>query len=429
MDYNLSLQQQQTLSQSQIQSLNILSLDSIELDNFLQNEYLENPLLDYTEKFPNIVSHEPIKLYSDTPAPSNLPHSEDASIRQYILNQLDINRYNKSEWALIKYLTNCLDENGYFQFTPEEIALQTGLKPQTIEKCLTVLRGLEPTGIFSSGLTDCLIRQLDSSHQDYEIMKEMITNHMGNMASGKISSISRSLNISTVSVRKCMEHIRSLNPRPLSGFSLTQKDYIIPDIIYTYTDGKWLISLNDNWIENYHINDYYVQMLKTAKDPELVSYFKGKLAHVQFIFSCIEQRRKTLRSIAEEILLLQKDYFLSGGSPRPMLMNNLAAELNIHPSTFSRAIKGKYIQFPGGTVLCRSLFCASIISDAEGSSVSQNEIKLLIQKFIDSENKSKPHSDQTLVRLLQAENITVSRRAIAKYRQELGIGSSMDRKE
>lgn len=438
MEINLTLKQQQSLSQAQIQSLNILSFDSTELNEFLRNEYLENPLLEYTETFPAISDYHSAVSWNnlsstrqetDTSGFSDNLKTDDASLSTYLLHQLDITQYSKAEWNLLKYLIHCLDDNGYFPFSIHEIASQTNVDETIISHCLENLRSLEPVGIFSSGLTDCLIRQLDAKEEGYPYMKAMILHHLDDIAHGRISSISRALHLPTISVRKYMERIQALNPKPLSGYFSPKEVCIIPDIIFTQKNNQWEICLNDKWIENYHLNDYYIQMLKSISDKELASYFSEKLSHLQFIFACIEQRRKSLLSIAKQLLIHQEAFFLSGENLKPMTMSSMSEELGIHPSTLSRAIKGKYIQYPKGSILCRDLFCTAVSSAKEEGSFSKEDIKNLIQTFICSENKKKPYSDQHLVRLFQSKGIPISRRAITKYRQEMGIGSSVDRKE
>lgn len=437
MDMNLTLQQQQSLSQQQIQSLKILAFDSMELNRFLRDEYLENPLLDYTETHPEIAKIEPIMSYANVPSyrgnhtlnTMDIPQLEDTSIKQYFIQQLDLAHYNKSQQHMIEYLIDCLDDNGYFRFTVEEIAQETGADLSLIRNCLDLLKTLEPAGVFSFDLKDCLINQLDETAENFDITKEIISNHLEDMASGKISSISRALGLSTAEVRKCIDRIRLLNPKPLSGFLPGKEEYVIPDIIFTKENGDWNIALNDRWTANYHLNDYYVKMLKSTSDSELLDYFEGKLKSVQFIFSCIEQRRKTLLSIAEAILHEQDDFFSGTGSLHPMTMSSLSEKLGIHPSTFSRAVKGKYIQYPGGSVLCKGLFTTAVTTAGGEESMSQSDVKLIIKKLIESENKSKPYSDQTIVKLLKEQNISISRRAVTKYRLELGIGSSVERKE
>lgn len=437
MDTSLTLQHQQTLSQTQIQSLNILSFDLIELNTFLRMEYLENPLLDYTETFPTISAAEPLKSYSNASVFSetfstetmDIPRLNNTSIKEYLLQQLQHNKYSKCEWSLIEYLIDCLDDNGYFTFSPADIAAHTGTDISLINDMLHLLRSLDPPGVFAYNLSDCLIRQLIETEDDFTIMRILIAEHLEDLAAGKISSVSRALNLSTTDVRKFIEKIQRLNPKPLSGFTSEPEQYLAPDIIIT-KDGETLsISLNDEWIANYHLNDYYMKMLKTTTDPELLDYFEKKLTHVQFIFSCIEQRRKTLLTIAGAILEAQEDFFKKKGNLRPITMTSMAEQLGMHPSTLSRAVKGKYLQYPGGTILCKNLFSSAISTGSQADSLSQSDIKAIIKEIIDGENKSKPYSDQAIANLLKAQNIDFSRRAVTKYRLELHIGSSVERKE
>lgn len=157
MEINLTLQQKQTLAQSQIQSLNILSFNSIELNQFLHEEYLENPLLNYSETVPDIISFEPITSYKNDDFSLNNTKLEDSSIKDYLMHQLDLTRYNTYELNLIHYLIDCLDDIGYFHFSIDEISEATNANPDIIKSCLNDLKSLEPSGIFSANLADCLI--------------------------------------------------------------------------------------------------------------------------------------------------------------------------------------------------------------------------------------------------------------------------------
>lgn len=430
MEINLTLQQKQTLAQSQIQSLNILSFNSIELNQFLHEEYLENPLLNYSETVPDIISFEPITSYKNDDFSLNNTKLEDSFIKDYLMHQLDLTRYNTYELNLIHYLIDCLDDIGYFHFSIDEISEATNANPDIIKSCLNDLKSLEPSGIFSANLADCLISQLDPAAEGYLYMKKIISDHLEDIAYGKISTISRALHLSSANVRKYIDRIRLLNPKPLSGFVPDSPSYIVPDIIFSKEKGFWDITLNDNWITNYHLNDYYISMLDSTTDPELVAYFEKKLKSIQFIFACIQQRRKTLLAIAREILEEQKDFFNLQCELKPMTMTSLSKKLGIHPSTVSRAIKGKYIQYPGNSILCKDLFSTSVTSASDtGDLLSKSNIKLVIKELIDKENKSTPLSDQTIVKLLKGQDISISRRTVAKYRLELGIGSSAERKE
>ncbi len=167
--------------------------------------------------------------------------------------------------------------------------------------------------------------------------------------------------------------------------------------------------------------------MHSLKDPELSQYFKSNLNRCRFILNSIEQRNKTMQQISETILTRQEKYLLGQGSLFPMTMNELAQELNVSPSTVSRAIKGKYIKFPAGTILLKNLFSVAV-SNNKDTLFSSTDIKKKIKQLIDAEDRRKPYSDSKLVKLLSESGIKISRRAVAKYREELWIKSSYERK-
>ena len=148
--------------------------------------------------------------------------------------------------------------------------------------------------------------------------------------------------------------IKTRNPRPLSGFNSGNTDYVVPDVIITQRDGAWDISLNDEWIGNYSLNEYYIRMIGESKDEELKEYFRKKLERARFILNSIEQRRRTILVIAGEILEVQKPFFEGAGELKAMTMSELAEKLEIHPSTVSRAVGSKYLQYPGGVILMKN---------------------------------------------------------------------------
>ena len=191
--------------------------------------------------------------------------------------------------------------------------------------------------------------------------------------------------------------------------------------------GGWEIAINDRWSGNYHINEYYLQLMRGSADPELSGYFKKNLERCRFILHSVEQRRETMTAIARALLARQEAYFSGKGKLVPMTMCALAEEMNVHPSTVSRAVKGKYIKSPAGTILMKKLFCGSATCE-KGGELSADHIKERIRALVDSEDKRRPYSDARLVELLVEEGIHISRRAVAKYRDELWIKSSFDRK-
>lgn len=438
----IALETKQILCQSQIQSLEILAMDAIELEEFLQNEYMSNPLLDC-----NLDNNVPSGLGQDIrwfeegthkrrncgdededfDSRDNLAAPETDYLKNFLLNQIEMDAFSKQEWKLAGYLVDCLEDDGFFRMSIGEVAALTGMTEQTVKKVLARLKDLEPFGVFSSGLAECLLKQLEVMGEDDKGLKLVVSQYLPEVSEGKISVISRQTGLSTAQIRKYIAKISKLNPKPLSGLQQTEVNYIVPDIVYDLKNGEWEISINDRWSGNYHMNEQYVSMMQSSGDVELTAYFKKNFDRCRFILNSVEQRRETMKSIARAVLHRQKEYFLGRGNPAPMTMCALAEELGVHPSTVSRAVKGKYVKSPAGTILMKKLF-ASTVACEKGEELSASHIKERIRVLVDSEDKRRPYSDAKLVELLVNEGIHISRRAVAKYRDELWIKSSFDRK-
>ncbi len=441
LSYGISLEQRQQLCQSQIQSLEVLAMDSVELSAFLQEEYLENPLLEYSGDHDMAGNKEDIgttyeqmpfsgHTYEDTAEEEDkrkkdIPMPEQEDIKKYLLEQIP---KGACDLELAGFLIDCLDDTGFFTTPVEEVVKKTGADEAEVRWTLKLLQELEPYGIFAPDLTHCLLKQLELQGQKDSPVYRVVKDHLPDVAAGKISAVSRDLKISTADVRRCMEQIAKLNPRPLGEFGASKTDYVVPDIIFRKENGKWEIELNDGWVEDYHINDYYLKMMKEASDAELGAYFKKKLERVRFVMGSIAQRRQTMLQISQQILKNQEAFLEGSGCLKPMTMTEVADQIGIHTSTVSRATKGKYIQYPGGTVLMKKLFSASVSSGDREEAVGSMQIKEQMKELIQGEDKKKPYSDQKLAELLKNQGIAISRRAVAKYREELGIRGSFDRR-
>ncbi len=448
MHLNLEQRQSQQISQNQIEALSLLAMTNAELETFLEEEYLENPL--FEDAGTNSVSMD---LAFDDYAQEYRRQSEEAGddeapvrdlaapaeriLEEELLYQLDLSSYTRQQMKILRYLIDCLDGQGYFKMSLEEAAEKLQVPLYLVRDCLSDLKKLEPYGIFSADLKESLIRQLEASGQYTEQLGRIIQDHLEDVASGKIGNISRSLQISTARVREAISLIASLRPYPLQGYGSAAVMYIIPDVIAARSredteDGKplsasgWTVRLNEANKKEFRLNEYYLHMMETAEDPELLEYFKRKLARAQFIFSSIEQRKNTILAVAEEILRRQDEYFSGTGPLRAMTMQEVAVATGMHTSTVSRAVRDKYLQYPGGTVLLRELFSSV---GAESGDATPDMVKELIREMVQNEDKRKPLSDQVLEKKMREKGITVSRRTVAKYREELGIPSSVLRKD
>ncbi len=436
----LLVEQKQLLSVNQVQSLNILALTNQELEDFLMDEYLENPMLENSSDKDNDMITEMEKIYEQgaTFKEQYLENPEDEeqrrkdvqappedALKEHLLNQLDRGSYSERAWEIMKYLIDCLDEKGYFPYQIEELAGSAGCEPAEMNACLKELKELEPVGIFSADLAECLEKQLRVKGVEDETLFLLLREHMTELMSGQIGSISRKLGISTVKVKEYIHLIGGLNPRPVMDIQKEDAGYVVPDIIVTRDGGQWDVSINDNWMGEYRFNDYYIRMMEENRDPELQAYFKERLERARFVVNSVEQRRRTIIRIVEAVLQLQEDYFEGNGSLKPMQQEDIANLLGIHVSTVSRAVKGKYIQYRK-SIPFKSLFTTALPGSKTGDGVSAEAIKERIRQMIGAEN-GKPLSDQNLADMLAEEGISVSRRAVSKYRIQMNIPDSRQR--
>ena len=432
---NISQNQQQVLSVDQRQSLQILAYTNQELDAFLTEEYMQNPLLDckrdrQSEIIDSLDSHyESASSYrdhyiryedEDSDRRGDIRAREPSSLRQQLKNQLSIRDYSDEEWKLIDYLIDCLDVKGFFTCSVSEIASACGCSEQIVDKCLRDLKSLEPAGIFSKDISECLLRQLEARNETDQVLIRIISDFIPDLLQGNLSSITRSLGITTAKCRSCIQKIGELNPRPIMNTESGQTEYIVPDILIEREHGPWKVTLNDAWMGEYTYNDYYIRMMRTASDPELKDYFKNKLERAKLIITSIERRRNTIIRIVEAVLEYQNEYFANGGSLIPMTMEAIAQQLDISTSTVSRAIKNKYIQYRR-PLLLRDLF-SNAVSDA--AETSARLVRSRVSEIIKNEDHAHPLSDDKISKILKGEGTSISRRTVAKYRQQLGIPDS-----
>lgn len=448
MDSWLILEQSHILSQNQIQSLELLAMDSVTLNEFMYNEHLENPVLErkvtsdasfesYSERmqmYKNIADSTVVyngKRSGEDDYDYELPGKKTDSLRELIVGQLMEEDFAYEESALTDYLIELLDENGFFSVPIEEVARKSGKSTETVRRCLQNLRELEPCGIFSENLTECLLYQLEQKGILNEELELIIREHLEDIATGKIKNITRALKISTIKTREYIACIRALNPRPLSGLTAGETMYLVPDIILSKEGGQWNVSLNDKWIEDYHISDFYLNMMEKSVDEQLREYFREKIERARSLLRNVRQRRETMIAITEAVLDRQKSYFDGTGALKPMTMQDIADQVGVHVSTVSRGIRNKYLQYPKETVLFKNLFTqpASRRNTEDDNAVTAKQVQLRIRQIVDSENKMSPLSDQKIAMILSGEGIQISRRTVAKYRDILQIPGTFQRKE
>lgn len=437
MKMEVGLQVRQMLSQVQLQSLNILSMSMKELQDFLQNEEIENPLMEYSAG--SAEGGIPVAYREHEQFYSRGTESEDGeqelyegeitheTIEDMVIMQLPWNQLSERRKNIVRFCVQSLDQGGYLSLSAREIAACLNEEQVCVEQVLAELKALEPRGIFASNLEECLLMQIQGMKQE-ELLGALLKNHLQDMADGKISSISRALRISSAEVRKLFRVIKELNPRPLNGYGEERALYILPDMILDYQDQQWSIRFNNQWTGSIGINEFYAKMMESAEEQELKTYFEQKLQRARQIVAAVEQRRKTLIGISEEIIKRQSGYLLGLESLKPMTLEEVASACGIHASTVSRAVRDKYVLTPVGCLLIRELFTTGISSETnDGAEVSRNAVKAQLKKLVDEEDKTSPYSDEQLVKLLKDMGMSISRRTVAKYRMEMGIGGRFQR--
>lgn len=411
------------------QAIAILQYSTIELYDYLQKQELENPLIELSDR--EDVHYEkgniPVKhTGADSKNPIDFLPDKKADEREKLLDQATWLNITDQDRILLNYLVFNLDENGYLPFQEEEIAAELGLDIEVVKNGIQMLQTLEPAGVGARSLAECLYLQARAHYPEASITHDIIKDHLEQLANKKWHDIAKSLNIKLAEVKAAFELIRRLNPRPcrLDDQAI---EYVNPDVIVEEAAGKLEVYLNDKYLPKVEFNHSYS---KFGKENALNKYIKDKYKNYQMLISSLEQRKNTILKVTEAIINKQQEFFTKGFSGlQPLTLKEIAEEIDMHESTVSRATTNKFIQTPKGTFDFRIFFTSKLNTDS-GENASQTKVKLLLEEHIKNENKYKPYSDQKIADYLKTKKgITISRRTVAKYREELNIPSSSKRKK
>lgn len=414
----LTQEQQQLLSVQQLQSLNILAMPTESLIEFLQKESEENPFMEYHPCSSQNKAYEYLNFIA---AP------EKDRVSTFVLEQLNPKKFTKTEWSILRFLAQCMDEKGYLTITPSEIAVRFSVSRTIIDHCFHSIQSLQPAGIGALSLADCLKLQLQRRNQLSPLLSTLIDNHLQEISENKVASLCKALGATSREIHGAIKTIKTLRPSPLQGFFEETTTYIIPDIIIRPTETGYEIVLNDSYIAPYSLSDYYLRMMRNTTDAALKAYFQEKYTRCTMIFHNIERRHQTLHSLTDAIWNWQHVYFRQHGMLRPMTLKDISEKTNLHISTISRAIKNKYLQTPYQTTALKDLFQCPLKN--QDKTISKDSVKYKLKELVDHEDPSQPYSDSQLMELLSAEyNMPISRRVIQKYRNMLHIANSYDRK-
>ena len=354
----------------------------------------------------------------------------DLTLPEHLLFQLQFAAVSEEKQRIGEYIIEALDENGYLTSSLEEISKALQVPVEEVGEVLKIVQGLDPVGVGARDLRECLLIQLRSLGLLTKEFRAVVTDHLEDLASNRLIQIAKSLGISVEEVQRMGDVIRTLEPKPGRQFSAGEETkYIIPDIIVERTEDGYSITVNDSSTPHLRVSSYYRDLLHQAgSDDQLSSYLSERVNSALWLIRSINQRKQTIYNVAEAIVRHQRAFFDNGSKYlKTLTLREIGDDLGIHESTVSRSINGKYLQCSHGVFELRHFFSAGVKAGS-GEGVSSNSVKEFIKEIVDGEDPKKPFSDQAMVAKLAEKGFEISRRTVAKYRDELNIPSSSRRK-
>ncbi len=472
---NLDLRQSQQLVMTpQLQqAIKLLQLNNIELNDFVEEELEKNPLLERaepeTENPADDGQGDTVESGSDNDMPeqeatgqhdadggidyagsadiagsggnSKFEDSEnsfenrmsaDKTLRDHLMDQLHLAFGDNRDRMVGALLIDGLDESGYLRESSQDLAERLGCSQERIEKLLEEMKQFDPTGVFAADLQDCLALQLEEQGKLDAPMHKLLAN-LDMLAKHDLDGLARACDVNMTYLQDMIEEIRCLNPKPVSDFDHLVVQTAIPDVLMRklpkHVGGGWRVELNSETLPRVLVNnEYYTQVSKGTSNKKDKEYISSQLASANWLVRALDQRAQTILKVAS-VIVEEQDAFFNYGIEflKPLTLKDVAEEIQMHESTVSRVTTNKYIGTPRGIFELKYFFSTALVS-SDGSVHSAEAIKARIKTLIDEEDPKKVLSDDKIVDLLKAEGIDLARRTVAKYREAMNIGSSVQRR-
>lgn len=447
----LKQEQKLALTQTMKQSISILQMPINDLIDYIDKEFEENPVLEGDIKESEFQKNNTIENYKEMINYLNSNNynsginnyynedevdqfsfiSEKKSLKDFLFNQLMEIKIRKDLKRIIIYMIEAIDSNGYLSEDIESISKEINIEINLCKEALYILQDFEPLGIASRNLKECLLIQAKRKSILDEYLEKIILNYIEYIAENKYSYISKKIGVTEKRVQDYADIIKTLEPKPSRGYYCGDEvNFIIPDAYVVKIGKDYNVILNNGVVPTLKISDIYVNFINKENSSLEKKYVEEKIGSAINLIKNINQRNTTLVSVINAIINRQIDYFEKGlDFLKPMTLKDISEDLGFHESTISRAVKDKYIATQNGTIKLKSLFTQKVNNSYyEEEEKSVINIKNKIRDLINKENKKKPISDQIICNILNEENFSISRRTVAKYREELGIKSSSKRK-
>ena len=464
------LVQKLILTPSLQQAIKLLPMSTLELSDLLNQEMVENPLLEEiptedlqqadaaatadkvepeqppkTDKTDNWDDSDYEYFFGDYLDDGYRPHapqevkelppientlSTSSSLSDHLMWQLSLQTNDDLMREIGGAIIGNLDDDGYLVASLDEIAAMGPWDTADVQRALAQLQSFDPIGVAARDLQECLLLQIRHLGMEGTPTEKIVTDHLRLLQNHQVPEISRKLGLPIEDLKEHIEVIRHLDPKPGSRFNPTQSQYVIPDVYVVKVEDQYVALLNEDGLPQMRISPVYRRLLdKNAENSdETRAYVKDKFRSALWLIKSVEQRQKTIHKVATSIINFQKDFLDHGIEHlRPLVLRDVANDIGMHESTVSRVVTNKYMHTPQG-VFEMKYFFHSGISSSYGESVSSVTIKQRIRKIIEAEDPRKPLSDSKIVSILQREGLVLARRTIAKYREELKIPTSNQRK-
>ncbi len=412
-----------------------INTDDINIDEYLSDDEIP----DYRTKVNNYSADDEVK---------SIPYAAGISFNQYLIRQLNTSYLNNEEWSIAEFLVGSVDESGYIRRAIvdiiDDLAFTQSIytDEKTIEKVLRLIQELDPAGVAARSLKECLVIQLKRKKitPSIERATAILEKSFDQFTKKHYKKLLQKHDISEDELKEAISEIEKLNPKPGGSYSGNNRmvEHVVPDFSIKIVGGELELSLNGRNAPELHVSRDYSNMLKGYKDTkkktksqkDTVMFIKQKLDAAKWFVDAIRQRQQTLFVTMNSIMQYQKEYFLTGDERnlRPMILKNIADEIDMDVSTVSRVANSKYVDTPYGTKLIKTFFSESMKND-QGEDVSTKEIKKILEVVIDEESKKKPLTDAKLAAILKDKGYPIARRTVAKYREQLDIPVARLRKQ
>lgn len=397
--------------------------DAEGMDDIDWQTYLEGYSLNSSSSRDSYEEHE------DRPSYESLL-TKKGSLTDHLMWQLGFSTASDVERLAMAEIIGNLDDVGYLHATVEELAEVSGQSTEIIERALERVRQYDPAGVACRNLQDCLLLQLDRLGLSDTLAATILRDFISELEGRKYPIIAKALKVSLDEVLAAAKLVSELDPRPGLLYSEEDIHYIVPDIYVNKVGDDYVVTQNDEGLPNLRINSLYRNALTNSDsvDKKANEYIQDKMRSAVWLIKSIHQRQRTIYKVTKSIVKYQRAFFDHGIEHlKPLVLRDVAEDIEMHESTVSRVTTNKYVQTPQGLFELKYFFNSGI-NTVDGDAVASESVKSRIKEIVATENPKKPFSDQKIVALLKEQDINIARRTVTKYREMLGLGSSTERK-